>query len=146
MHNQVEVGEKVTVYQSSECMLTGESYRDLERKARTIHNAIARKTKRNTYVRSVYFKKSKIFIKLFWEHLNQKSQHDRRRRLKYYAAAIDLLQHSSVEPVVKQNPNSHNQVLYRFSGLTKDGAMYFVQVKEDLHSNNKYFMSVFPPK
>lgn len=134
------------VYKSSAELLTGEGYIDLERKARKIHNQIAHHTKRSPYVRSAYFKKSKIFIKPFWEHLNQKSQHDRRRRLRYYAAAIDLLRHSTHEPLTKPNPNGDGQMVHRFAGHTKGGDLFFVQVKEDKRTDGKYFMSVFSPK
>lgn len=134
------------IYQSSAELLTGENYIDRERKARKIHKEIASHTKRSPYVRSTYFKKSKIFIKPFWEHLNQKSQYDRRRRLKYYAVAIDLLRHSTCEPHTRQNPNGDGQIVHRFAGQTKDGNLYYVQVKEDRRTDNKYFMSVFAPK
>ena len=134
------------IYQSSAETLTGESYIDLERKARKIHNEIARHTKRTPYVRSTYFKKQKIFIKPFWENLNQKSQHDRRRRLKYYAAAIDLLRHSTHEPLTKPNPNGDGQIVHRFAGQTKEDNLFFVQVKENRRTDGKYFMSVFATK
>lgn len=134
------------IYQSSVETLTGERYIDLERKARKIHNEIAHRTKRSPYVRSAYFKKQKIFIKPFWEHLNQKSQYDRRRRLKYYAAAIDLLRHLTHEPLTKRNPNGDGQIVHRFAGQTKDGNLFFVQVKESKRTDGKYFMSVFAPR
>lgn len=134
------------IYQSTADILTGENYIDLERKARKIHNEIAHRTKRSPYVRSTYFKKQKIFIKPFWEHLNQKSQNDRRRRLKYYAAAIDLLRHSPYEPLTKLNPNGDGQIVHRFAGQTKDGNLFFVQIKEDRRTDAKYFMSVFAPR
>ena len=135
--------EGMEIYQSSAARLTGKTYIDLERKARKIHNDIARRTKRSPYLRSVYFKKQKIFIKPFWEHLNQKSQHDRRRRLKYYGAEIDLLQHSTQKPITKQNPNGDGQLVHRFVGKTKEGDLFFVQIKEHHRTNARYFMSVF---
>lgn len=103
-------------------------------------------TKRNPYVRSTYFKKDKVFINLFWQHLNQKPRRDRKRRLKYYECAIDLLRNTPHEPETKPNPNGKNEIVHRFAGLTKDGDLFYVQVKEDKRSDNKYFMSVFPPE
>jgi hypothetical protein len=50
--------EGMEIYQSSAARLTGKTYIDLERKARKIHNDIARRTKRSPYLRSVYFKKT----------------------------------------------------------------------------------------
>lgn len=132
-------------YQTKSSKLSGTSYSEIERKARKIHNAIAARTKRNPYVRSEYFKKDKIFIKLFWEHLNQKSRRDRKRRLKYYECAVELLRHTSFIPESKQNPNSSKEIVHRFAGITKDNEIFYVQVKEDKRSGNKYFISVFPP-
>ena len=134
------------VYQSRHTKLSGSSYNELERKARKLHNAIARKTKRNAYVRSTYFRKNKIFVKLFWEHLNQKPQRDRKRRLQYFECAIDVLRNSPHDPETKSNPNGRNELVHRFAGMTKDGELFYVHVKENKRSGHKYFMSVFPPK
>lgn len=134
------------VYQSKYNKLSGTSYSELERKARKLHNTIVKKTKRNAYIRSAYFKKDKVFITLFWQHLSQKPRRDRKRRLKYYACAIDLLRNTSHEPETKPNPNGKNEIVHRFAGITKDGDLFYVQVKEDKWSDNKFFMSVFPPE
>ena len=133
------------VYQSRYGKLGGTSYGELERKVRKLHNQIVKKTKRNAYVRSAYFKKDKVFLTLFWAHLNQKTRRDRKKRLRYYECAIDLLSSSPHEPEVKLNPNGKNELVYRFAGLTKEGDLFYVQVKEDRRTGNKYFMSVFPP-
>lgn len=134
------------IYQTKSSKLSGSSYSEIERQARKLHNAIAKRTKRNAYVRSVYFKKDKIFIKLFWEHLNQKPQRDRKRRLKFYACAIELLLHSPYEPSTKPNPNGRHEIVHRFAGLTKEGDLFYVQVKEDKRTDSKHFISVFPPQ
>lgn len=55
----------MNVYKTSSDVLTGESYNNLERKARTIHKQIASRTKRTPYVRSKYFNNSKVFVGLF---------------------------------------------------------------------------------
>ena len=69
-----------------------------------------------------------------------------KRRLKYYECAIDLLQNTPHEPETKPNPNGKNELVHRFAGMTKDGDLFYVQIKEDKRSDNKYFMSVFPPE
>lgn len=97
-------------------------------------------------MRSKYFKKDKIFIKLFWGHLNQKPQRDKKRRLKYYECAIDLLRNSTFEPDTRQNPNGKHEIVHRFSGMTSVGELFFVQVKEDIRTDNKYLISIFPSK
>ena len=132
-------------YQTKNSKLPGSDYAEIERVARKLHKSIAAHTKRNAFVRSVYFKKEKIFIKLFWEHLNQKPRRDRKRRLKYYPCAIELLRNTIFEPESKQNPNMKNEIVHRFAGITKDNELFYVQVKENKRSGNKYFISVFPP-
>lgn len=133
------------IYQSRYSKLTGSSYLEVERKARRLYSQAAKRTKRKAYIRSAYFNNEKIFIKLFWEHLNQKKQGDRRRRLEYYRCALDLLRHTTYEPEIKQDPKSPNKRLYRFTGRSKDGYLFYVQVKEDAR-HNKHFISVFDRK
>lgn len=77
--------------------------------------------------------------------MHQKDWKDRRRRLKYYAAAIEVLRHSLIEPDIKPNPNGKNgEIVYRFDAQVADGGRFGVQVKQDVRSGNKHFMSVFP--
>lgn len=83
---------------------------------------------------------------LFWAHLNQKPRRDRKRRLRYYECAIELLRHTPNYPETKENPNGKNELVHRFAGITKDGDLFYVQVKEDKRTGSKYFMSVFPPE
>jgi hypothetical protein len=103
-----------------------------------------RGAQKNPYVRSAFFQKSKIFLSLFWVHINQKTRRSRKTRLKYYQCALDLLKNSTFAPTTKLNPNGRNELAHRFAGVTKDNELFFVQVKEDLRNGNKYFMSVFP--
>jgi hypothetical protein len=37
-------------------------------------------------------------------------------------------------------------MLHRFAGVTKDGYLFFVQIKEELRSGRKFFMSAFSPE
>lgn len=134
------------VYRSKIGKIPGRSYRDVERAARDIHKQYAHSTKRNPYIKSLYFGREKIFIDMFWAHLSQKPRSDRKRRLKFYAAAIDLLQNTRFEPVSRKNPNGANETVYRFAGSTPSDELFYVQVKRDNSTNNKYFMSVFPPR
>jgi hypothetical protein len=134
------------IYRSKQLKLPGRSYSDVERLARSMHNTIARGTKRTPYIKSIYFNKEKVFIDVFWSHLNQKSRSDRKRRLKLYAAAIDLIQNSPFAPIEKSNPNGKNETVYRFAGSTANDELFYVQIKQDSKTKRKYFMSVFPPK
>lgn len=131
------------VYQSKYPKLTGSSYLELECKARQLHKDIAGRTKRNAYIRSTYFKGDKIFIKVFWEHMSQKSQSDRQRRLQYYRCGIDLLRYTTNEPQVENQATRKGETLYRFMGKSKEGDLFYVQVKQN-KQNNIYFMSIFP--
>ncbi len=79
----------------------------------------------------------------FWPHLNQKSSYDRPRRLRLLPCALELIAHSRFTPQVIRK---YNETLYRFSGQTPGGIHFYVQVKEDMKRDQKFFMSVFPAK
>ncbi|MCR4308036.1 MAG: hypothetical protein NUV80_05740 [Candidatus Berkelbacteria bacterium] len=118
-------------------------YPDIIKKARSVYHEIERRTKRRPYIRSAYFKKEKIFFDYFWVHLNQKLPSERRRRLRFFPCAIDLIENSRFEPFTELNRFKRDERLYRFTGATKDNELFFVQIKEDLKSKQKFLMSVF---
>ncbi len=124
--------------------LSGTSWEEVAPQARTIIRAIEKRTKRQPYVRSIYFNKQKIFLSYFWPHLLQKQFPDRVRRLRYLPCGIELIQRSREEPTTKANPNKRGELLHRFVGVAPDGQNFVVQVKEDKKSGKKYFLSVFP--
>ena len=95
-------------------------------------------------MRSAYFKKDKIFLDYFWQHLWQKNWRDRVRRLKYYPCALDMIRSSRVEPISKQNPNKPVEILHRFAGITKNKELFFIQIKEDRRTDQKSLISIFP--
>jgi hypothetical protein len=124
---------------------SGSKYEEVNLKARFMYKKISNKTKRRPYVRSVYFNKEKIFLGLFWSHLNDKQGwKDRFRRLKLFPCAIDLIQNTRVDPESKDNPNKSSEILHRFYGVTPDGEKFCVQIKEDKRTGEKFFLSVFP--
>ena len=122
----------------------GSSYKEVIKKARASFHVIEKRTKRTVYVRSAYFKKEKIFLNLFWEHLNQKPPRDRIRRLKFFSCSIDLIEHSKNKPISKPNPNNKKEILHRFGGMTKESELFYVQIKENTRNKRKDFISVFP--
>lgn len=130
-------------YKSRYGILSGTDYDEVVRKARKYYNDIRRKTKRQTYVRSQYFNRRKVFLQLFWEHLDQKNRHDRFRRLGLLVCAIDLIRNTRLTPTIKDNPNNNSEQLLRFAGQTKDGIRFFVQIKQNKHTRRKDFISVF---
>lgn len=108
---------------------------------------IKRKSKRRTYVRSAYFNKNKIFLDLFWQHLFDKEKwQDRFRRLKYFGCAIELIQESRFAPKSKENPNNPSEILHRFYGSTAEKDAFYVQIKEDKRTGQKFLISTFPEK
>jgi len=131
-------------YKSKYGKLPGSSYNELAPLARKEYQLIKKLTKRQPYVRSSYFTKDKIFLSLFWEHLAQKHRADRASRLKLYLCALDLLRHSKLAPDTIFSADNRDVLLHRFLGETKDGELFYVQVKENKRTGRKDFMSVFP--
>ncbi|MEK7083996.1 MAG: hypothetical protein AAB932_02090 [Patescibacteria group bacterium] len=132
------------VYQAQVKPLAGTNYKELHKKAFGLYDKIRKKSKRRPYVRSVYFGKQKIFLQLFWNHLHKKNFRDRTRRLKYFPCAIELIQHSRHDPWMKQTLEKPHELLFRFKGKTKEGKIFFVQIKEEIRSQEKWLVSIFP--
>jgi len=135
---------RMIVYKTKTKKLGGTSYREVIKKARAIFHNIEKRSKRNAYLRSAYFKKEKVFFGMFWTHLNQKPKKNRVRRLKLLSCAVDLIEHSRNKPISKLNPNNTKELLHRFGGITSEGELFYVQIKENLRTKRKDFMSVFP--
>jgi hypothetical protein len=133
---------EIKYYQSRIARITGTNYTEVRRKAQAIYRDIDTQTgNRNCYVRSAYFHKQKVFLKTYWNHTYDKFVAIRKKRMPYYAAAIDLLKNSHNTPEIYFRDNRKH---YRFYGKTKDGHEFIVQVKEN-NKGEKYHMSVFPP-
>ena len=133
------------IYRTRCSKLTGTSYREVNKKAQAIYREIKSKTKRRPYVRSEYFNKEKIFLDLFWQHLWEKENlYDKLRRLKYFPCAIELIQKTRFDPELRKDPENRKVLLYRFAGSTRDNEPFFVQIKEDLKTKKKFFISAFP--
>lgn len=133
------------VYRTKAGKLNGTEFKEVHKKAFRLYQEIKRKSKRRTYIRSAYFRKEKIFLDLFWQHLWDKEKwQDRMRRLKFYAAAIELIQNNKFAPKSKENPNKREEILHRFAGITKENDLFYVQIKENKHSGRKDLISIFP--
>jgi len=132
-------------YQTRVKKFSGSDYREVHSQAFGLYKEIKRKTKRRPYIRSAYFNKDKIFLETFWHHLYEKENFkDKIRRMKYLPCAIKLIQKSKVEPSSKENPNKRREILHRFAGATKDKEIFFVQIREDKKTGQRWLMSVFP--
>ncbi|QQS21526.1 hypothetical protein IPM09_03295 [Candidatus Saccharibacteria bacterium] len=136
----------MTVYRSKQTLLKGSSYSEVVASARKEYNTIRKLTKRQPYVRSKYFRGDKIFVTVFWDHLMQKHPKERRKRLKFYNAAIDLMRNTTLAPDTIFSEADKHTLLHRFYGVSAEGLEFCVQVKEDKRTGRKDFMSVFAKK
>lgn len=133
------------IYKTKARKFAGTSHQEIRKKAQRFYQDIRSKTKRRPYVRSAYFKKEKIFLGLFWDHLfEQKNYWDQTRRMKFFACGIELIQKSHFEPISKKNPNKQSEILYRFAGMSADEELFFAQIKEDERTGQKWLISIFP--
>jgi uncharacterized protein YgiM (DUF1202 family) len=133
-------------YQTKAKKLAGTNYAEVKKQATIVFNQVKKRTKRTPYIRSAYFKKEKVFLNYFWDHLLQKPFKDRTRRLKFLPCAFDLIANSKVTPTSKENVDNRNEILHRFTGQTQNKEVFFVQIKEDKRDSKKYFISCFPLK
>ena len=133
-------------YKTKAGKLPGTSYKEVHKQARAVFNQIKKRTKRKPYIRSAYFNKQKIFFDFFWVHIAQKREPDRVRRLKYFQCAIEVVKNSRINPKIMQNPANIQELLHKFGGVTKEKEKFIVQIKENVRTNRKQLMSIFPRK
>ncbi len=124
--------------------LAGTDAQEIHHRARQVYQAVYKNKRRRPYVRSAYFKKEKIFLDVFWQHLNQKNWRDRNRRLKLFPCAMELIQLSLCVPTVRMDFEQPHLLLYRFAGCTPAGELFFVQIKHHLKTDQKFLISIFP--
>lgn len=134
----------MTIYQTKSHPFRGTDEKEIRKKALLYYRNVTGKTRRKPYLRSVYFKKEKIFLELFWVHIWQKGMRDRQRRLKLLPCAFELIEKTRDKPEIRKNPNNTNELLYRFHGTTLFGQKFIVQIKERIGTKRKWLMSVFP--
>lgn len=132
-------------YQIKSKAFHGTDYEEVYPQAAAVFKRIKDKNpRRQPNVRSPHFSNSKIFIGTFWQHLNQKSNPDRIRRLKFFGCGIELIRNSRFEPTTKKNPNKPNFLMHRFAGVTADKELFYVQIQENTKTGKRYLMSAFP--
>ncbi|MBU0731515.1 hypothetical protein KKC88_01375 [Patescibacteria group bacterium] len=132
------------IYQTKESILPGTSYKEVREQAILMIKQVKKGTKRKPYIRSVYFKRQKVFFDFFWAHLLEKNPKERFRRLKYLAAGIEVIKKTRHDSATQENPHKSGEILHRFAGLTREKELFYVQIKEDKRTHAKYFMSIFP--
>lgn len=131
-------------YQAKSGVIAGSNYKEVYKYVSKIYSDLRRKSKRQSYIRSAYFNKQKVFLNLFWIHLFDKSNNVRTQRLKLIACGIELIRKSRIHPESKDNPNDVSEIVHRFSGITKSKVKFAVQIKEIKRTNKKYLISIFP--
>ncbi len=135
----------MNIYKTRAGELSGTDFYEVRAAAMDVFRKIKRRSRRQPYVRSAYFRKDKIFLNVFWQHLFDKDNwRERMKRLKYFESAIELLEYSRFKPESKINPNKRSEILHRFIGLSREGHAFYVQVKENSLSKKKFLMSIFP--
>ncbi len=132
------------IYKSKFNQTSGSNFSEVRKKVNLIFKQIKSKTKRRPYVKSAYFNKSKIFVSQFFSHTFEKNWRDATRRLKLFECGIDLIKNNKVNPSSKDDPNNPGFILHRFTGLTKQNELFYVQVKENKKSGEKFLLSIFP--
>ncbi len=123
--------------------ISGTSYSEVYPQAISLYKTIKFRSKRRPYLRSAYFKKEKVFLDYFWDHLREKHHNDRTRRLQQYACGLDLIEYSRIEPIQQRNPKKFSETLYRFIGRNGNNDMFAVQIREN-KNGEKGLMSIFP--
>lgn len=135
------------VYKTKSRRTAGTTYSEIKKITSFLFSSIKNKTKRRPYVRSAYFAKEKIFLDFFWSHIFEKeNRNDRIRRMRYFGCAIELIENSRCLPISKQNPNKSVEMLHRFFGMTSEGEVFCVQIKENKKNKQKALISIFPIK
>lgn len=126
--------------------IKGTDYPEIYKKAFNFYKIIKKDcNKRRPNVRSKYFKNQKIFLELFWVHLHQKNIGERQRRVAFFPAAIEFIINSADKPCMVASSKS-SEIFYRFSAKAKSDEVFFIQIKEDKKSGQKWLMSIFPEK
>lgn len=132
------------IYRSRYRRLHGSSYKEIYPQAFKIYKVVQKNTKRQPYVRSSYFARDKVFLTYFWQHLRQKNDRDRVRRLRSLEAALDTIRNTRYAPTTKQNPKDTYELLHRFIGCTGDNQLFYIQIKENVVTKRKDLISIFP--
>lgn len=130
-------------YKSKYSLISGSDIAEVIKNARKEYTKIQHLTRRQPYIRSVYFSKDKIFLSVFWHHLAQKHRAEKFVRAQLFLVAVDLMRKTTIEPETRI---TNGVLLHRFMGESKEGIRYYVQVKQEKKSGRKDFMSAFPVK
>jgi len=132
-------------FQSKYSKLTGSSLEELALAMRRVYKLTVGTSRRKPSINSKckLFKTPRVFLDLYWPHLNQKTPRERFRRMSLYECALDVIRNSHIKPIISKSSDG-KAVYYRFYGITKDRIKFCVQIKEEVKTGQKYFMSAYP--
>lgn len=134
-------------YQTKCKKLAGTDFKEVNKKAFGLYKKIKKQSKRRPYIRSAYFRKTKIFLGAFWQHTYDKKHYiEQFMRLKFFPCGLELIKFTKHEPESKENPNKRSEILHRFKGITSENEFFFVQIKENKSTGEKFLISIFPSK
>ena len=128
----------VNYFKSKHSKLYSTVYSRVFCSARLYYESLIQNPRRKPYVKSKFFDK-KVFLDEFWTQILRRNLADRRRRLSFYICAIDLIQNTRCEPVIKYEVGKE---FYEFYGIAKNGEKFVVHMRRS--KENIYFMSCFP--
>lgn len=124
--------------------LFGSSFKQVKKDALNIFRVVKSRTKRTPYIRSKYFRKEKVFLNIFWNHLYEKHEKDRVRRLRFFDCALDVIKNSTQSPTTRENFKNKDELLHRFIGITMNKEKFVVQIKENKRTKRKDLISIYP--
>lgn len=146
MRAQKQSTDSLIPFRCTRDLLQGKQLKKILPHARALFRDFERKTKRRPHVRSTYFSNEKIFFDYFWSDLKKKIPSERARRLKLLPCAFELLQKTRQEPLTIDDITDPHMLLHRFAGITPQGSIFYVQVKQNKRTGAKQFLSVFPAR
>ena len=127
--------------------LPGSNYKETILYAQRYWKESIQKTKRHEHVKSMYFKKEKIFLKFFWIHLHQKmTWRYKAQRVKLLPCALELITHSTFQPIsVIRNRNKKSELLIDFGGFAQIKLNFMFKLKKIQNIKN-FLCQFFPNK
>ena len=78
------------------------------------------------------------------QHLHEKHFKEQVRRMKFFPCGIELIKATTYDPESKENVDRKSEILHRFTGVTSEKEIFFVQIKEDKRTGEKFLISIFP--
>lgn len=95
------------LYKTKLSKISGTNLKEINKNVRRIYKKLIVNAKRKPFICSAYFKKEKIFFDYFWDHLKQKGQKARFKRLQFFEAAVELIKNSKAAPAIDRRSDKN---------------------------------------